>query len=248
MQAIAQALDDLQSRTSLDIPLHIDGASGAFIAPFIHPHMPPWDFCLPRVKSISASGHKFGLAPLGVGWVVWRERSDLPSELVFDVNYLGGNMPTFSFNFSRPGGQVVAQWYLFMRLGKEGYAAIHGNSARVGNWIAKEIEKMGIFDVVYDGMDGIPGAAWKLKEGVDQTWNLYDLADRLRTRGWLVPAYSLPAELTDVVIQRVLCRHGFTLDLARDLMNDLKEQVGVLQKHPVSSPMTEGESGGFKHT
>ena len=115
--AIAAALDDLQAKTGLDVPMHVDGASGAFVAPFTAPDL-VWDFRIPRVKSVNASGHKFGLAPLGVGWVVWRDKEDLPDDLVFNVNYLGGNMPTFALNFSRPGGQIVAQYYNFLRLGR----------------------------------------------------------------------------------------------------------------------------------
>ena len=117
---ISLALDKLQAETGLDIPIHVDGASGAFLAPFLQPDL-LWDFRLPRVKSINASGHKFGLAPLGVGWALWREEQDLPRELIFDVNYLGGNMPTFALNFSRPGGEIICQYYNFLRLGKQGY-------------------------------------------------------------------------------------------------------------------------------
>jgi glutamate decarboxylase len=118
VQAVSAALDQLQEENGLDIPIHVDGASGGFLAPFTAPHI-VWDFRLPRVKSINTSGHKFGLAPLGVGWVVWRDAADLPEELIFNVNYLGGNMPTFALNFSRPGGQIVAQYYNFLRLGRE---------------------------------------------------------------------------------------------------------------------------------
>lgn len=117
VKAVSDALDKLQLQTGQDIPMHIDGASGGFLAPFCAPEL-EWDFRLPRVKSINASGHKFGLAPLGAGWVIWRESSDLPEELIFNVNYLGGNMPTFALNFSRPGGQIVAQYYNFLRLGR----------------------------------------------------------------------------------------------------------------------------------
>src|SRR6185369_16611840 len=125
VHAVSDALDRLQAETGLDVPIHVDGASGAFVAPFTAPEL-AWDFRLPRVRSVNASGHKFGLAPLGVGWVVWRDRADLPDELVFRVNYLGGDMPTFALNFSRPGGQIAAQYYTFLRLGREGYRKVHG--------------------------------------------------------------------------------------------------------------------------
>src|SRR4029453_12577221 len=136
--------DELQGRTGIDVPVHVDGASGAFVAPFIDPEL-VWDFRLPRVKSINASGHKYGLAPLGVGWAIWRDASDLPSELIFNVNYLGGNMPTFALNFSRPGGQIVAQYYNFLRLGRDGYRKIHEAGYKVAQYLAEEIGKLGPF-------------------------------------------------------------------------------------------------------
>ena len=123
---VAEALDRLARDKHLDIPMHVDAASGGFTAPFVEPGL-IWDFRIPRVRSINASGHKFGLAPLGVGWVVWRDRTDLPEDLIFYVNYLGGNMPTFALNFSRPGGQIISQYYLFLRLGREGYRRIQQN-------------------------------------------------------------------------------------------------------------------------
>src|SRR5210317_1757838 len=143
VKAVADALDKLQQETGLDIPIHVDGASGGFLAPFCAPEL-DWDFRIPRVKSINTSGHKFGLAPLGVGWVVWREASDLPEDLVFNVNYLGGNMPTFALNFSRPGGQIVAQYYNFLRLGKEGYRKIHNACYETAHYLSAEIEKLGM--------------------------------------------------------------------------------------------------------
>ena len=124
MKEVSEALDDLQKHTGLDIPIHVDGASGGFLRRFIDPDL-VWDFRLPRVKSINTSGHKYGLAPLGVGWVIWRDHTDLPDDLIFEVNYLGGNMPTFALNFSRPGGEVICQYYNFLRLGREGYREVH---------------------------------------------------------------------------------------------------------------------------
>ncbi len=246
VQAICQALDKLQQTTGLDVPMHVDGASGAFLAPFIHPDV-VWDFRLPRVKSINASGHKFGLTPLGCGWVVWREKSDLDEELVFDVNYLGGNMPTFALNFSRPGGQIVCQYYNFIRLGREGYRKIQQSCADTGALVADAIAKLGPFEILYDGRGGIPGACWKLKDGAKVGYTLYDLADRLRTWGWQVPAYSLPANQQDVVVQRVLIRHGVSNDLARNLIRDMKSALAHLDKHPVSKPLSAAEASGFHH-
>ncbi|MCP5131271.1 MAG: glutamate decarboxylase [Pseudomonadales bacterium] len=246
--AVSGALDKLQQDTGLDIPIHVDGASGGFLAPFCTPDL-VWDFRLPRVKSINASGHKFGLSPLGVGWVVWREEADLPEELIFWVNYLGGNMRDIALNFSRPGGQVACQYYNFLRLGTEGYRKIHAACYLTTEYLADRIGKHGLFDVIFDGAPekGIPALCWKLKDGVDPGFNLYDLADRLRVRGWQVPAYSLPANREDVVIQRILVRHGVSRDLADLLMDDIESAIDYLGKHAPRSPLDESEAGGFHH-
>ena len=202
------------------------------------------------MKSVNASGHKFGLAPLGVGWVVWREAADLPQELIFDVNYLGGNMPTFALNFSHPGGQVIAQYYNFLRLGREGYAKIHGACYDTAQYLAKEIAALGPFEILYGGdpAGGIPALCWKVRDGFDtRGYTLYDLADRLRSRGWQVPAYSMPANRQDLAIQRILVRHGVSHDLASLLVDDLKRSIEFFAAHPVSAPMTEAEAGSFNH-
>ncbi|MBX9654657.1 glutamate decarboxylase [bacterium] len=246
VEAVAKALDEFEKETGFDIPIHVDGASGAFLAPFIHPDV-IWDFRLPRVKSINASGHKFGLTPLGCGWVIWREKTDLPDDLIFDVNYLGGNMPTFALNFSRPGGQVICQYYNFIRLGKDGYQKIQQSCAATGQFIAEQINKMGPFEVVYDGKGGIPGACWIMKKGLNPGFTLFDLADRLRVRGWQLPAYSLPAHCGQIVIQRCLVRHGVSRDIAKLLVADIKAAVKHLETHRVSQSLTEQEAGGHHH-
>jgi len=249
VKAVSDALDRLQAETGLDIPIHVDGASGGFLAPFCAPDL-QWDFRLPRVKSINTSGHKFGLAPLGVGWIIWREATDLPEELIFNVNYLGGNMPTFALNFSRPGGQVIAQYYNFLRLGREGYAKVQNACYATAGYLAREIAAMGPFEILFDGnsQEGIPALCWRLKDaqGIGG-YTLYDLADRLRSRGWQVPAYSMPANREDLVIQRILVRHGVSFDLASLLLGDLKRAVAFFAEHPVSKPMTSQEAGGFSH-
>lgn len=249
VKAIHEALDKLQEEKGLDIPMHVDGASGGFLAPFCAPDL-EWDFRLPRVKSINTSGHKFGLAPLGVGWVVWREASDLPEDLIFSVNYLGGDMPTFALNFSRPGGQIISQYYNFLRLGREGYRKIHEACYSTAEYLATEIEKLGPFEMIFSGdsQEGIPALAWKLKDGTGiGGYTLYDLADRLRSRGWQVPAYSMPANREDLVIQRILVRHGVSRDLASLLIDDIKRSLDYFEKRPVSKPLTENEASGFNH-
>jgi glutamate decarboxylase len=247
VEAIAKALDDFERRTGFDVPIHVDAASGGFVAPFLTPEL-RWDFRLERVRSINASGHKFGLSPLGCGWVVWRREEDLPEELIFRVNYLGGSMPTFALNFSRPGGPVVAQYYNFVRLGREGYTRIQRRCAETGTWLAHEIEALGPFALVHDGRDGVPGATWTIREGARLPYNLFDLAERLRARGWLVPAYSLPANLQPMVVQRVLVRNGFSRDMAALLLRDLQWATAQLTRNPPSRSLDEEEAGSFKHS
>jgi glutamate decarboxylase len=248
VEPLAAALDDLQSRTGLDIDIHVDGASGGFLAPFCAPDL-VWDFRLPRVKSISSSGHKFGLAPLGAGWVVWRDEKELPDDLIFHVSYLGGDMPVFQINFSRPAGQIVAQYYDFLRLGREGYRRVHMTSYETGMWLAEEIPKIGPFEMLCDSnpATGIPSVAWRIIEGEDPGYTLYDLADRLRTRGWQVPAYPLTGTASDIPVQRILVRQGVSRDLAELLLDDFRDAVAHYAKHPIVNSMTAQESGGFNH-
>ncbi|WP_067517465.1 glutamate decarboxylase [Endozoicomonas ascidiicola] len=246
VEAVCKALDKLQKDTGLDIPVHVDAASGGFLAPFCEPEL-KWDFRLSRVKSINASGHKFGLAPLGAGWVVWRDKEDLPENLIFNVNYLGGNMPTFALNFSRPGGQIAAQYYIFLRLGKEGYRRIQQACYDTAQYLSKQIESLGVFDIIYDGKGGIPAMSWSLKKGLKPGFNLYDLSDRIRSRGWQIAAYSMPANREDLVIMRILVRHGFTRDLADLLIDDLKRCLDYFEKHPVQQAGTEEDSAGYNH-
>ena len=246
VQAVARALDDLEEETGLDIPIHVDAASGGFIAPFIDPSM-VWDFRNPRVRSINASGHKFGLAPLGCGWVVWRKAQDLPTDLIFRVKVLGGSMPDFALNFSRPGGQIAAQYYNFLRLGKDGYAKIAQDCADVGAWIGGQVAKLGPFQLIHDGRGGIPGCCWKIKDDEQLNFTLYDLADRLRVRGWQVPAYPMPANREDLVVQRVLTRLGVSRDLAELLMADLRRALQHLEQHAPSRSLTHKAAGGYHH-
>jgi glutamate decarboxylase len=246
VQAVSLALDDLEEETGPDIPMHIDAASGAFVAPFLHPSL-IWDFQLPRVKSINASGHKFGLAPLGCGWIVWREPADLPEDLIFRVKYLGGSMPTFALNFSRPGGQIASQYYNFIRLGRQGYTNIARGCEDIGAWIANQVARLGMFDLVYDGRGGVPGCCWKIKDDEDVNFTLYDLADRMRVRGWQVPAYPMPPNLEGMVVQRVLARLGLSRDLAELLIADFQRAIQHFDEYPSSRMLTRKNAGGYHH-
>lgn len=246
VEAIALALDDLEEKSGLDIPIHVDAASGGFIAPFIDCDL-VWDFRLPRVKSINASGHKFGLAPLGCGWALWRESRDLPKELVFRVKYLGGNVPALGLNFSRPGGQVVCQYYNFIRLGRDGYTRILQGCAEVGRWLSEQIASLGPFELVHNGRTGIPGSCWKLKAALRPAFTLYDLADRLRVRGWQVPTYPMPANRQDLIVQRVVARLGVSRDLVGELVEDIRRAIRHLEKHPPRKSLSHAEAGGYHH-
>ena len=245
---LSQALDKLQEDTGLDIDIHVDGASGAFLAPFCAPDI-LWDFRVPRVKSISTSGHKFGLAPLGVGWVLWRDAAELPDDLIFHVTYLGGDMPVFQINFSRPAGQIVAQYYNFVRLGRTATAMCTMPVTTPASSWRRRWSSSGPFELLCDSnpLKGIPSVAWRIGEGEDPGYTLYDVADRLRTRGWQVPAYPLTGSVSDISVQRILVRQGVSRDLAGLLLEDIKKAIAHFDRHPVSVSMTKEESGGFSH-
>ncbi len=234
VQDIAAALDALDAEKGLDIPIHVDGASGAMIAPFLDPDL-EWDFRLVRVASINTSGHKYGLVYPGVGWIVWRDHEALPEELIFKVNYLGGEMPTFALNFSRPGAEVVAQYYTFLRLGREGFRAVQQAARDVATTLAAGIADLGPFHLLTHG-DELPVFAFTT-EG-EQPFNVFDVSRRLKERGWLVPAYTFPANREDLAVLRVVCRNGFTHDLAGILLNDLRAALPELsqQRAPHTPP------------
>lgn len=234
---IAAELDRIQEDTGLDIPLHIDAASGGFVAPFIQPDL-VWDFRIPRVASINTSGHKYGLVFPGVGWAIWRSPEYLPEDLIFKVNYLGGDMPTFSLNFSRPGSQVVAQYFMFTSLGFEGYQRIQQNSADVAQYLAQQIEEVGPFELVTDGTD-LPVFAFTLKDTVTN-YTVFDVSDRLRERGWQVPAYTYPEGREDLAVLRIVVRAGMTHDMADLLVTDLRKHTAKLEKLSAPLPQSIG--------
>jgi glutamate decarboxylase len=236
VERLCQALDDYQEKTGIDVPVHVDGASGGFVAPFLQPDI-VWDFRLPRVQSINASGHKYGLVYPGVGWVVWRDKSALPEDLVFHVSYLGGDMMDFSMNFSRPGSQVLAQYFNFLRLGFEGYTETHKNSQDVALYLSKQISELGPFELITNGSD-IPVFCWRMKE--QKNYSLFDFSDYLRTRGWLVPAYPMPKNRNDLIVQRIVVKKGLTRDMADILVEDMKRAIDHFAAQPNNLPRTSG--------
>jgi glutamate decarboxylase len=237
---ICAALDTLEKEKGLDIPVHVDAASGGFVVPFLHPDI-VWDFRLPRVVSINVSGHKYGLTYPGIGFVVWRNADQLPEELVFRVNYLGGDMPTFTLNFSRPGNQVVGQYYNFLRLGRAGYTQVMQTLSGTARWLADELKSSEHFEVVSDG-SAIPVVACRLSG--DFGYTEFDVSAGLRTYGWQVPAYTMPDGAEDIAVLRVVVREGFSADLARSLAADMR---AVLAKLDAIKPGGEFTEGHFAH-
>ncbi|MFZ0666582.1 MAG: glutamate decarboxylase, partial [Acidimicrobiales bacterium] len=240
---IAKALDALAAGDGPDIPIHVDAASGGFVAPFCDEYL-EWDFRVPRVQSINASGHKYGLVYAGVGWIIWRDHSALPQDLVFDVEYLGGHMPTFALNFSRPGAQVVAQYYMFLRLGREGFKRVQEACCETAGWIADQVDAMEQFALV-SKEPGIPVLAFKMAS--ERSYTVYDVSESLRARGWLVPAYPMPPGMEDVSVLRIVVRNGMSMDLAGILIDDLKNCVERLERRGGSSEPDLEQQAGFHH-
>ena len=244
VKEIADALDALAASGGPDIPVHVDAASGGFVAPFIDPDL-PWDFRVPRVRSINASGHKYGLVYPGVGWVIWRTPEDLPEDLVFHVNYLGGDMPTFALNFSRPGAQVIAQYYNLIRLGREGYREIQQACRDTAMYLSGAVAQIGPYELLSDGSQ-LPVFFFRLKPEVTN-YTVYDVSAKLRERGWQVPAYSLPDNLTDLSGLRVVVRNGFGRDLADLFLDDLRRATEFLESLPAKLPHDPDHTESFRH-
>ncbi len=223
---LATALDKLQSDTGLDIPLHVDAASGGFVAPFLQPNL-QWDFRLPRVCSINTSGHKYGLVYPGIGWVIWRDESYLPQDLVFHVNYLGGDHPTFQLNFSRGASQIIAQYFNLLRLGRKGYTSIMQALHNTASWLAENIDSLGHFSIINAGND-LPVVCFKLKNS--RSYSEFDISDILRERGWIVPAYTMAPNAEDIAVLRIVVREGLSLDLAQLLVEDLRHTIAHLEE------------------
>ncbi len=241
VKEIAALLDRLQEDSGLDIPIHVDAASGGFVAPFLQPDL-EWDFRVGRVQSINASGHKYGLVYPGVGWVVWRDEDALPRELIFDVNYLGGHMPTFTLNFSRPGSEVIAQYFMFTSLGFEGYRRVQQRSSDIAHYLAAGIAQMPQYRLVSDGSD-LPVFAVELGPEVTN-YTVFDVSDRLRERGWLVPAYTFPPNREDLAVLRFVVRAGMTYDMADLLLADIRNRTAALESLDQPLPAA---AAGSKH-
>jgi glutamate decarboxylase len=241
---IAKALDHLHKDRGIDVPIHVDAASGGFVAPFIQPNL-EWDFRIPRVQSINASGHKYGLVYPGVGWAIWRDSDALPRDLVFDVNYLGGHMPTFALNFSRPGSEVVAQYHMFASLGRSGYRAVQQRSSDIAQRLAAAIAEIGPYELISDGSQ-LPVFAFALKPEVTN-YTVFDVSDRLRERGWLVPAYTFPKNREDLSVLRIVVRAGMTHEMANLMLDDLRARTQGLDSLDGPLPGNRPQAKAFSH-
>lgn len=242
IKAVHDLLVESNNKTGYEVPLHIDAASGGFVAPFLQPEL-QWDFRLPLVKSINVSGHKYGLVYPGVGWVVWRDKSDLPEDLIFHVDYLGGDMPTFTLNFSRPGNQIVGQYYNFLRLGRDGYTRIMENLRSIAGYLSGEIARIGPFELVSDG-SAIPVFAFKMKD--PDKYSVYTVSEQLRMHGWQVPAYALPEGAQGIHVLRIVLREAFSRDMAELLIKDMSDVVNELEAK--SNNGREASGRHFAHT
>jgi glutamate decarboxylase len=227
---------DVKADKGWDIPLHVDGASGGFVAPFSNPDE-RWDFRLEQVASINASGHKYGLVYPGVGWLVFRDRSKLPEELVFSVNYLGGAQPTFTFNFSRASAMIQAQYYNFVRLGRAGYRGIVENMLANAKNLNERLEATGRFEILNPGL-AEPVVTFRLKDST--SFDEFHLADRLRMNGWIVPAYTLPPNAEHINVLRVVVRNDMSRDKIDLLMRHIEKACAYLEGKPM--PPTESET------
>ena len=236
VEALNEALDGFNTRTGYDIPIHIDAASGGFILPFLNPEK-KWDFRLKWVYSISTSGHKYGLVYPGLGWVIWKDKKYLPKDMSFSVNYLGASISQVGLNFSRPAAQILAQYYNFIHLGVEGYTEIHSNSMDIAKYCHKAIGKMPYFKN-YSGTLENPLFIWAMDPDYEKgaKWTLFDLQDKLMQSGWMVPAYTMPKDIEDMVVMRIVVRQGMSRDMADMLIEDITNAVAELEKLEYPTP------------
>ncbi|KAG7563284.1 Pyridoxal phosphate-dependent decarboxylase [Arabidopsis suecica] len=239
-------LVEKNKKTGWDTPIHVDAASGGFIAPFLYPEL-EWDFRLPLVKSINVSGHKYGLVYAGIGWVVWRTKTDLPDELIFNINYLGADQPTFTLNFSKGSSQVIAQYYQLIRLGFEGYRNVMDTCHENMMVLKQGLEKTGRFNII-SKENGVPLVAFSLKDS--SLHNEFEVAEMLRRFGWIIPAYKMPADAEHVTVLRVVIRDDFSRNLAERLVSDFDKVLHELDMLPsgIHANMANGTVNGVKKT
>lgn len=245
IEKLDQLVEDYNKNTDYKVYIHVDAASGGFYTPFIEPDI-NWDFKLKNVVSINASGHKYGLVYPGIGWVLWRDKKFLPDDLIFNVDYLGGELPTMAINFSRSASQIVGQYYNFVRYGFDGYRDIHMRTHKVAQYIESELLKTGLFYMVNDSKH-LPILCYAFKQDVQPKWTLYELSDHLRMRGWQVPTYPMSDNLNDLIVQRIVCRADFGMNRAIEFIEDLNQSIDELNKEHNSHEPYHPKHYGFTH-
>ncbi|XP_068658709.1 glutamate decarboxylase-like [Aristolochia californica] len=239
VKCLNELLTEKNKETGWDTPIHVDAASGGFIAPFLYPDL-EWDFRLPLVKSINVSGHKYGLVYAGVGWVVWRSKEDLPDELIFHINYLGADQPTFTLNFSKGSSQIIAQYYQLIRLGFEGYENIMANCMANTEALRQGLKKTGHFELISKEI-GVPLVAFSLKDSSNYT--VFEISENLRRFGWIVPAYTMAPNAEHIAVLRVVIREDFNRSLADRLVSDIEKVLHELDaKIPTTTTIAHVET------
>jgi glutamate decarboxylase len=225
---INDLLLQIKSERGLDVPLHVDGASGGFVWPFLYPDS-KWDFRLEQVRSINVSGHKFGLVYPGIGWLIFREKSDLAQDLVFEENYLGKTDATFTLNFSTGSSMLLAQYYNFVRYGRAGYTYVMRNLAENAEVLAEKLQAMGRFELIGADEEQLPLVAFQLAD--DESYDEFDIAWQLSAeRGWMLPAYTLPPDAQDLTIMRALVKETLSRELVDTLARDIEDACATLDK------------------
>jgi len=228
VQEMNEKLEKFNQEKGWSIPIHVDAASGGFVAPFLNPDL-IWDFRLSLVKSINVSGHKYGMVYPGIGWALWRSKEDLPEDLLFHVGYLGGDQATFTLNFSKGASQIIGQYYNLIRLGHAGYHRIMANLRSNALAFADGLSEMGLFELISKHLTDLPLVAFKLKD--ESRYTIFDLSDHLRARGWQVPAYALAENAQHIKIMRVVVQESFSRDMADRLLDDIKKALKYLDSH-----------------
>jgi glutamate decarboxylase len=224
-----KAINDLLVERNIDCPIHVDAASGGFVAPFVVPDL-VWDFRLPKVVSINVSGHKYGLVYPGVGWIVWRDPKYLPQELVFNINYLGADQASFTLNFSRGASQIIGQYYQLIRLGKHGYRSIMCNLTRTADYLSNSLEAMGFRILSKKSGQGLPLVAFSLQPEHGHLFDEFQLAHTLRERGWVVPAYTMAPHSESMKLMRIVVREDFSKSRCDALIQDIKYAFNLLKE------------------
>jgi glutamate decarboxylase len=225
IKKINDKLIEIKKTKGWNIPIHVDGASGGFIVPFLYPEL-EWDFRLEQVRSINVSGHKYGLVYPGVGWLIFKDKSDLPEDLIFNINYLGGLMPNYSLNFSKGSSTIIAQYYNLIRLGFKGYQDIMQNVLKNAKYLASKLYNSGKFEIINKNIL-FPLVIVMLK---NCDFRAFQLSDKLREKGWIIPAYTLPPNAEDITVLRLVIKENFSRDMADMLINDIMEAIKKLEK------------------